>query len=105
MKMDEVNSEEYSMIDPDNDKEVRTEVNVNKTEVLSENRHLGSDRFQRFSSWKLLVKAIAFLQSRIRNVQQAQHSKNVSTEGEHVKLSKEAELFIIREVQHDNFKE
>ena len=62
-----LNSEEphpltpFPLVIPDEDEEVRPNVNVLKSEV-SVKSSFGSHRFECFSTWKRLVEAIAFLQ-------------------------------------------
>ncbi|VDI35342.1 Hypothetical predicted protein [Mytilus galloprovincialis] len=68
------NSEDiYQLIDPEEDGEIRATVNVAKTFSTPEHKGIGTDRFNRFSNWTGLVRAIAFLErfSRLHGSKQA----------------------------------
>jgi len=52
--------EDFSLISPNDDKEIRPNVIVRNTFVVN-SELLGSQRFQRFSRWRSLVKAISLL--------------------------------------------
>ena len=56
---EDTDAECFQLVNPDLDLEVRTQVTTLVTSI--ENHTLGSDRFQRFSSWKSLVKAVVIL--------------------------------------------
>lgn len=57
--------EQFELIEPDKDVNIRTEVNVLATRI--EAKVLTSERFQRFSTWKALVRAISFLIHQLRS--------------------------------------
>ncbi|XP_063408738.1 uncharacterized protein LOC134692218 [Mytilus trossulus] len=63
----------YQLIDPEEDGEIRAIVNVAKTFATPERKGIGTDRFNRFSNWTSLVRAIAFLErfSRLHGSKQA----------------------------------
>ena len=93
--------EVFPLISPEEDCEVRKEVQVLKTDVSSES--LGTKRFEKFSSWKRLVKAI----TKLRHIVQTFH-KGTNCSGWHncresdsVESYEEASNFILREVQHE----
>ena len=90
---------EFPLINPEEGREVRKEVKVLKTDVSSET--LGTKRFEKFSSWKRLVKAI----TRLKHIVQVFH-KGTSCSGWHnckdsdsLEAYEEASNFILREVQ------
>lgn len=96
--------ESFLLIHPDDDKEIRTDVKVLKTDA-SMSESLGSHRFEKFSSWKSLVQTISFL----RHIAASYHKNDicsgwhVCSEHKTVKASQETERFIIKEVQHEQF--
>ena len=53
-----LNQKAFSLVDPETDVELRPVVVTNATNVSSQ---LGSERFERFSSWRSLVRAVARL--------------------------------------------
>ena len=72
---------------------------VNMTKVCV-SQGLGSERFQRFSVWKRLVKAITILKNFVNS-----HRKQEVSHKLNLEAYRDAELFIIREVQKESFKE
>ena len=94
-------AEEFPLISPEEDCEVRKEVKVLKTDVSPQG--LGTKRFEKFSSWKRLVKAI----TRLKHVAQAFHKGTSCSDSHNGKDSdsleayEEASNFILREVQLD----
>ena len=63
LSSEQKNSEDiYQLIDPEEDGEIRATVNVAKTFSTPEHKGIGTDRFNRFSNWTSLVRAIAFLE-------------------------------------------
>ncbi|KAK3088225.1 hypothetical protein FSP39_016350 [Pinctada imbricata] len=56
------NSASFALQDPDRDKEVRPEIKTLKTELGSDSLNLGSHRFERFSNWRKLIRAVSCLQ-------------------------------------------
>ena len=96
---DEMSNGNFPLVDPNEDNEVRPSVKSMKA-IVHTNLSLGSNRFEKFSSWRRLVEAIAFLWLKVRLLKQgpsdAHRSKSV--EG-----FKEAECFIIKIVQHEQF--
>ncbi|CAC5406109.1 unnamed protein product [Mytilus coruscus] len=92
----------YPLVSPDNGKETRTEISASKTSINALAPVVG--RFEKFSSWRRLVKAISFLQ----HVAQSFSLKNKSCQGWHfcqnvmsVDSYKKAELFILKECQKE----
>ncbi len=51
----------FELLDPEQDKEVRPQVTVLTTTTTTKDRHLGSQRFEHFSMWKALIRAISCL--------------------------------------------
>lgn len=101
-------SEAFDLIDPDSDTEVRAHI----TNLSNDGTHLGSHRFERFSSWKRLVRATSSLihiveSCKTTSKDQAQtcsswhHCKQPCTADELTK----AELVIIRCVQRKAYKD
>lgn len=95
-------SNAFPLINCDEDKEVRPQVNVLKTNV-SHSTLLGSRRFERFSSWKCLVETIA----RLKHIAKSYHAGN-TCKGWHlcanaktVDTYREAEQLLIRTVQQE----
>ncbi|XP_062566124.1 uncharacterized protein LOC134228483 [Saccostrea cucullata] len=80
----------FPLISPDMDKEIRPEVNVKKTEIHTPL----VTRFEHFSTWKSLVRAITNLK-KICKLRKG----NINSPSQSVKDTQEAELFIIRTVQ------
>lgn len=96
----------FDLVDPEMDVEIRQNVTVLVTRATSS--LLGSTRFQRFSKWSSLVKAIAYL----HHIAQSFKSKDQGCSGWHLckrSLTKEAlsqaEHSIIRCVQHEVYAE
>ncbi|XP_071166232.1 uncharacterized protein [Mytilus edulis] len=74
LSSEQKNSEDiYQLIDPEEDGEIRVTVNVAKTFSTPEHKGIGTDRFNRFSNWTSLVRAIVFLErfSRLHGSKQA----------------------------------
>ncbi|XP_071161241.1 uncharacterized protein [Mytilus edulis] len=74
LSSEQKNSENiYQLIDPEEDGEIRATVNVAKTFATLEHKGIGTERFNRFSNWTSLVRAIAFLErfSRLHGSKQA----------------------------------
>ncbi|VDI17593.1 Hypothetical predicted protein [Mytilus galloprovincialis] len=68
LSSEQKNSEDiYQLIDPEEDGEIRATVNVAKTFATLEHKGIGTERFDRFSNWTSLVRAIAFLERFSRN--------------------------------------
>ncbi|XP_056386049.1 uncharacterized protein LOC130282137 [Hyla sarda] len=90
--------EAFQLIEPDQDKEVRPQVTVCRTLVTRDS--LGAHRFERFSSWKSLTRAIGKLiclaRSSCRATNTDQHSND------HLE---QAKVTIIRCIQQEVFKE
>ena len=92
--------EEYTfpLMNSDHDKEIRPEVEVNRTQVKN-NVHLGSSRFKRFSEWKTLVSAITLLLKLADRVRR-RYSKETLRD---LQLIQKAENIIFREVQNETY--
>ena len=95
--------ETYHLIEPDNDKEVRPFVEVCKTGFVQ--GEMFTKRFERFSCWRSLVKAVELLKLLARK----QHDPNKMPRMDLRKTRSlqsynEAEQFIIKQVQHEWFK-
>lgn len=93
----------YNLVDPDMDKEVRKQVTCSKTTVISQesdssqSRNISSwcERFERFSTWTSLVRAIACLKGFL--------GRTRSERPNAVALKEDAELFIIKQAQNDRY--
>ena len=83
---------EYPLVDPNEDKEVRREVSVHKTETIDHIDYTLSNRFSHFSSWNSLVRALMFLKGRIRKL----HNESKPTR-------LDVEQFIVRVVQKEAY--
>ncbi|CAG2193948.1 unnamed protein product [Mytilus edulis] len=97
----------HQLVDADSDKEIRPEVQVAKTQTVDQNNvhRLGTHRFSKFSEWRTLVRAISLLKQLVRN--RAHHNDKP----EHLDAYKQpdalkqAQQFIIREVQMENYRD
>lgn len=93
----------YPLVNPVKDKELRPTQDpcILKTSISTDPTGLGSHRFQRFSNWRSLIRAIAFLILHIRNrsgkINQYRNDIRVKT----VELNEEVTTMIIRTVQRD----
>ncbi|XP_052062914.1 uncharacterized protein LOC127702663 [Mytilus californianus] len=97
LSSEQKNSEDiYQLIDPEEDGEIRATVNVAKTFATSEHKGIGTDRFNRFSNWTSLVRAIAFLErfSRLHGSKQASSVTSFDS-------FSNAENFILISAQHE----
>ncbi|XP_064077911.1 uncharacterized protein LOC135195560 [Macrobrachium nipponense] len=90
----------HQLVDPDEDYEIRPTVTVLKTCAPSESV-LETHRFERFSNWKRLVKAIAFL----KRLTHACRSKKLLTNAITIDDCLDTEHFITRSVQATAFRE
>ncbi|XP_060078384.1 uncharacterized protein LOC132557875 [Ylistrum balloti] len=81
---------EYSLVEPESDKEVRPDVHSWKTNIRTT---LGTSRFNRFSSWNSLVRAIRTIRVRLRSRFNIQNDLT----------RREVELFVIKELQMTYF--
>ncbi|XP_037503363.1 uncharacterized protein LOC119378234 [Rhipicephalus sanguineus] len=92
-------TQDFVLVDPDHDKELRPEASTFVTKV-NVNERLGSNRFSRFSSWQSLQRAVASL---IRVVRQ--RGKEPQPEADAVLLLLRAKTVAIGAVQQDAFSE
>lgn len=92
-------TQDFVLVDPDHDKELRPEASTFVTKV-NVNERLGSNRFSRFSSWQSLQRAVASL---IRVVRQ--RGKEPQLEADAVQLLLRAKTVAIGAVQQDAFSE
>ena len=90
--------ENHTLVDPEEDKELRP-VSVLKTSVAG-SAAIGTHRFERFSEWRRLVKAVAFLKGLVRR---RQGTCIDDTASQRLVIHQDAELFIIRSVQHEAY--
>lgn len=86
----------FELIHPDQDQEIRPEVTVFSTKVSK--GLLGTQRFERFSSWKSLVRAISTLIKRVRCKVRVPDDEGVTEEE-----SAQATAVIIRATQQEVF--
>ena len=89
-------------MDPDEDNEIRPPVRSMKSKV-HDGSTLGSKRFERFSSWKGLVEAIAFLKHKLAMRKKGSCESTTVLEPRTAEAFKHAESFIIRTVQNELF--
>ncbi|KAK3103260.1 hypothetical protein FSP39_017922 [Pinctada imbricata] len=105
LQLQDANSDQapsFELIEPTLDNEIKQEVLVNK--IHSPNLLLGSHRFEKFSSWKSLVCAIAFLKLFARRWKRRKDSLSGDTEEDRIHAQKDAEGLIIRTVQSEVFR-
>ncbi|XP_063404523.1 uncharacterized protein LOC134687988 [Mytilus trossulus] len=89
----------FPLINPNTDKELKTEIQVIKSVLKCDN--LGSQRFNRFSNWWKLVRTISRLQ---RLASSYSHNKlKDNLESNELEAHRKAEIFIIKEVQKEDF--
>ena len=103
---EEREDDSFPLIDPENDKELKPEVIVQKTSVRASSG-LGTKRFERFSTWRSAVRAVTFLRrvARSRKTFSASHNDpHVSTDTT-VTEYQNAEMFLLKEVQRECFGE
>ncbi|XP_061191716.1 uncharacterized protein LOC133199932 [Saccostrea echinata] len=93
----EPNGERFELQNPEEDKEIRPEIPCAKS-IASKESLLGTQRFERFSCWKRLVNAIAY-------VKRFLSAKNNLPEQDCLQTGKEAENLIIKEAQSEMFPE
>ncbi|XP_076144361.1 uncharacterized protein LOC143126351 [Alosa pseudoharengus] len=85
--------ETFELIDPDADIDIRPQVKAFITKASD--GELGSHRFERFSSWKALSRAMAKLIHKVRSCTKSQPSK--------IDELTQAKLVLIRNAQHNVF--
>ncbi|XP_062604473.1 uncharacterized protein LOC134266274 [Saccostrea cucullata] len=86
-------NETFSLVNPDQDSEVRPEIVTLKTVSVSTKPFLGTSRFSRFGSWLSLVRAIIFIKKCIRK--KAGKVDEISR--------RETEMMIIKEVHQQYY--
>ncbi|XP_061192133.1 uncharacterized protein LOC133200331 [Saccostrea echinata] len=93
----------YPLINPEIDKELQPEVRCFKTEELQDRKSmLGVSNFTRFSDWRKLVRAIAYLKTFIRKYKGVKTS-NTGGKIYDTDIVSETEHFIIQTVQKETF--
>lgn len=98
--------ESFPLVSPDEDKELRPEVDVLSTKV-SQSTSLGAHRFERFSDWNRLVKALEVL----LHVSESFSSKcqckgwHVCSDSKSVSSKIRAERLVIKTVQEEAYRE
>lgn len=100
-------TESFELVDADKDKEVRPQVTCLVTKVTEQ--ALGSSRFERFSSWKSLVRGVAILIHVVKSF--SSEMKSDGCKGWHqcsqlltIERS-QAKMVIVKSVQEDVYKE
>lgn len=86
----------FNLVSPSEDRELRPEVNTLATAITT-SRQLGAERFLKFSSWKTLVRAVAFL------LRAAQRVKGLTAQESAPEYLSTARSVVIRAVQRDCF--
>ncbi|XP_062585397.1 uncharacterized protein LOC134247072 [Saccostrea cucullata] len=95
-------SESFSLIEPDNDVEVRPLMTKSSTGPYLPSQ-LGTERFERFSSWKSLIRAVMTLQKLARKLQTSQNSQQDTESTSHIDDVQKAECLVLRELQKEHF--
>ncbi|XP_037528681.1 uncharacterized protein LOC119405929 [Rhipicephalus sanguineus] len=95
----EAPSSGFTLVNPNQDEEIRPEVRVFATEA-NQRQKLGAERFNRFSSWSSLIRAVASI---IRVARRAKSSSQ--QEMDSIEVLSRAKLIIIHAVQQDVFSE
>lgn len=99
--------ESFQLVNPDLDVEIRPQVTTLTTKVT--NQPLGTHRFQRFSSWKSLVRAVATLTHIARTFSQSTRTETCSKWHHCMRHCttefSQAKFTIIKAVQQDVYKE
>nr|XP_046258521.1 uncharacterized protein LOC124066300 [Scatophagus argus] len=100
--------EAFELIDPDSDMEIRPEVKALST-IVSES-YLGTKRLERFSNWKVLIKAVAHLHHIAHCFTQPAGVGNcvgwhICSKGASKDVLERAENIIFRDMQHDAYSE
>ena len=91
---------DHTLIDPNNDKELRPILQCSKSECEEKRPKLLLDtqRFEGFSEWTRLVRCIAFIKSRI-----GLRTKTSQDDNNPVNVIKDAEVVILRAVQEEMY--
>lgn len=92
---DTVHSEIYNLVEPDTDVEVRSKMSALVTKASE--KKFDSQRFTRFSSWKVLIRAIASLVRKARSYAGNSNSKTDELT--------QARVVVVRTVQQETFSE
>ncbi|XP_053367622.1 uncharacterized protein LOC128541295 [Clarias gariepinus] len=92
---DTIHTEIYNLVEPDTDVEVRSQVSALVTKASE--KEFDSQRFTRFSNWKVLIRAIASL---VRKVRSYAGNPNSRTD----ELT-QARMIVVRTVQQETFSE
>ncbi|XP_056093862.1 uncharacterized protein LOC130072671 [Rhinichthys klamathensis goyatoka] len=87
--------EKFELIDPEADADVRSQIQTFITKTVK--GELGSNRFERFSSWKSLIRAVTKLIHKARSCAKG----SISNTDEPT----QARLIVVRNAQHDTFAE
>ena len=94
----------YQLVDPDSDGEirpdVRSDISVAKTLTTLDCINIGTERFQHFSTWKALIRGIAFLKRSSRSRLNGKSRINpIDT------VLQDAEDFVLKSVQTEVYQE
>ena len=92
---------DFPLVNPHNDNEVRPTLKSMKVTVQCDSSL--SSRFEKFSSWRRLVEAVAFLQRKARLLKQKSCAASSAIMSKTVESFKQAEDFVIKQVQHEQF--
>ena len=91
-------NEPFFLVDPDNDQEVRRQLVV-MTSRISARHSLGSHRFERFSCWERLLRAIVSLKATANKYHCRSKDSNTCLKPDTIQMYKEAQTLIIKETQ------
>ena len=92
---------DFPLVNPHNINEVRPTVKSMKVTVQCDSSL--SSRFEKFSSWRRLVEAVAFLQRKARLLKQKSCAASSAHMSRTVESFKQTEDFVIKKVQHEQF--
>ena len=103
---DQEDVQEFAMVDPDTDKEVRTDVTCFKSNT--DTRTLGSHYFLKFGTWKSLLRTFALLRHIAKSIVHRRTDCggwHYCSESNTVEALQETENFIVKTVQRECYPE
>lgn len=93
----------YELVDPDEDREVRPLVISSKKTSAEQHTSFGVHRFERFSTWWSLLRAIARIIRLAMSFQKFQKTSETFVSPVTPDELSQSELFIVKQVQHECF--
>jgi hypothetical protein len=94
-------AEEYPLLDPESDKELRPHVDVFKTNI----KEPLSEKFQKFSEWKTLVNAFTLLKRVAKYYKSRSFTNQAAIDPRSVTSYLDTEMFIIKQIQKEFYEE